>query len=52
MQQISQKLISWAPILEQGTREQAMTTATMPFIHPHLALMPGAHLGWARPSDP
>ncbi|HYF74471.1 MAG TPA: RtcB family protein, partial [Nocardioides sp.] len=45
MEQISEKLISWASILEQGTREQAMTTATMPFIHPHLALMPDAHLG-------
>ncbi len=45
MEHISEKLISWASILEQGTREQAMTTATMPFIHPHLALMPDAHLG-------
>src|SRR5688572_31374394 len=45
MEKISAKLISWASILEQGTREQAMTTATMPFIHPHVALMPDAHLG-------
>ena len=27
------------------TRAQAERTATMPFIHPHLALMPDAHLG-------
>jgi len=45
MEQISKKLMNWASILEQGTRQQAMTTATMPFIHPHLALMPDAHLG-------
>ncbi|MEP9382662.1 RtcB family protein [Nocardioides sp. KR10-350] len=45
MEKITPKLLSWASILEQGTREQAETTATMPFIHPHLALMPDAHLG-------
>jgi tRNA-splicing ligase RtcB len=45
MEQISKKLMNWASILEQGTREQAQTTALMPFIRPHLALMPDAHLG-------
>src|SRR6478735_8666853 len=45
MEQITTRLMSWASILEQGTREQAETTATMPFIFPHLALMPDAHLG-------
>jgi tRNA-splicing ligase RtcB len=45
MEQISEKLMNWASILEDGTREQAVTAATMPFIHPHLALMPDAHLG-------
>lgn len=45
MEKISAKLVNWASILEQGTREQAVTTATMPFIHPHVALMPDAHLG-------
>src|SRR3954453_11602318 len=45
MEQITKGLFSWASILEEGTREQAMTTATMPFIYPHLALMPDAHLG-------
>ena len=45
MEKISAKLINWASILEQGTRDQAVTTATMPFIHPHVALMPDAHLG-------
>ncbi len=45
MEQITKGLFNWASILEEGTREQAMTTATMPFIYTHLALMPDAHLG-------
>jgi tRNA-splicing ligase RtcB len=45
MEQINPKLWNWASILEDNTRAQAVTTATMPFIHPHLALMPDAHLG-------
>jgi tRNA-splicing ligase RtcB (3'-phosphate/5'-hydroxy nucleic acid ligase) len=45
MEKISPTLLSWASILDAGAREQAETTATMPFIHPHLALMPDAHLG-------
>lgn len=45
MEQISKRLMSWASILEDSTREQAKRTAAMPFIHPHLALMPDAHLG-------
>ena len=42
---ITPKLINWASILEDNTRDQAITTASMPFIYPHLALMPDAHLG-------
>ncbi|MDF9716082.1 RtcB family protein [Nocardioides sp. ChNu-153] len=45
MEQITPTLMSWASILEEDTRAQAVTTATMPFIHPHVALMPDAHLG-------
>lgn len=45
MEHLSEKLINWASILDPGTRAQAELTATMPFIHPHLALMPDAHLG-------
>ncbi|GAB6985110.1 hypothetical protein JCM10369A_16340 [Nocardioides pyridinolyticus] len=45
MERITEKLLSWASLLEDGTREQAVTTARMPFIHPHLALMPDAHQG-------
>ncbi len=45
MEQISKRLISWASILEPNTRAQAETASTTPFIHPHIALMPDAHLG-------
>jgi tRNA-splicing ligase RtcB len=45
MEKISKRLLSWASILEDNTREQAIRTASMPFIFPHLALMPDAHLG-------
>ncbi|MCK0111673.1 RtcB family protein [Ornithinimicrobium sp. F0845] len=45
MEQISPRLLSWASIIDPVTREQAERTARMPFIHPHLALMPDAHLG-------
>jgi tRNA-splicing ligase RtcB len=37
--------MNYASILEDTTREQAITTSEMPFIYPHLALMPDAHLG-------
>lgn len=39
------KIVNFASILEDGTRQQAERTASMPFIYPHLALMPDAHLG-------
>jgi tRNA-splicing ligase RtcB (3'-phosphate/5'-hydroxy nucleic acid ligase) len=45
MEQISKKLMNWASILEDQTREQAVRTSRMPFIFPHVALMPDAHLG-------
>ena len=45
MEVINSRLISWASILDDKTREQALTTATLPIIYPHLALMPDAHLG-------
>lgn len=45
MQQITKRFMNWASILEPNTRQQAETTSGMPFIHPHLALMPDAHLG-------
>ncbi|HET8868717.1 MAG TPA: RtcB family protein, partial [Agrococcus sp.] len=45
MERISDRLVSWASILDEQTLEQARLASSMPFIHPHLALMPDAHLG-------
>lgn len=45
MDTINDRLINWASILEDNTREQAVLASSMPFIHPHIALMPDAHLG-------
>ena len=45
MEQLGKRLFNWASILEPNTREQAEKTAAMPFVWPHLALMPDAHLG-------
>jgi tRNA-splicing ligase RtcB len=45
MKKITPRLLSWASILEDNTERQARTASTMPFIYPHLALMPDAHLG-------
>ena len=45
MQTLAERLVSWASVLEESTLEQARTSARMPFIHPHIALMPDAHLG-------
>ena len=45
MEKINKSLMNWATIIGENTRTQAETTARMPFIFPHLALMPDAHLG-------
>jgi tRNA-splicing ligase RtcB (3'-phosphate/5'-hydroxy nucleic acid ligase) len=45
VEQISKRFMNWASDLEDATREQAEMTSRMPFIYPHLALMPDAHLG-------
>lgn len=42
---LSKTLVSWASILEEKTRAQAQATASLPFVFPHVALMPDAHLG-------
>lgn len=39
------RLVSFASVLEDATRRQAERTAALPFVWPHLALMPDAHLG-------
>ena len=48
MEKLSNRLVSWASLLDEKTVEQARTSSTMPFIYPHLALMPDAHLGLGR----
>ena|SRR5579872_1166438 len=45
MKKINNKLYNWASIIDDLTLNQAITTSQMPFIYPHLALMPDAHLG-------
>ena len=45
MEKISKTLLSWASIADDATLDQAAKTASMPFVHPHVALMPDAHLG-------
>ncbi len=45
MQKINDRLVNWASILEDETRAQAVKASAMPFIFPHIALMPDAHLG-------
>jgi tRNA-splicing ligase RtcB len=45
MERITDKLYSWASLVDEQTLEQARRTATMPFVDPHVALMPDAHQG-------
>jgi tRNA-splicing ligase RtcB len=45
MEQVSKKLLNWASVLDAVTLEQAKRAAELPFIYPHVALMPDAHLG-------
>lgn len=42
---ISERLLSWASIVDEQALQQARNASSMPFIFPHLALMPDAHLG-------
>ena len=41
----TRKVANFASILEDETRAQAERAAALPFVQPHLALMPDAHLG-------
>lgn len=42
---VGSKLLNWASHIEDNTLAQARETASMPFVHPHVALMPDAHSG-------
>lgn len=39
-------VLNWATTIEQNTLDQAQTTARLPFLTGHLALMPDAHFGF------
>ncbi len=39
------KLLNFGSQIDGATIEQAKETASMPFVHPHVALMPDAHVG-------
>ena len=45
MEKINDRLLNWASLLEGETRNQAEKASKLPFIFPHIALMPDAHLG-------
>jgi tRNA-splicing ligase RtcB (3'-phosphate/5'-hydroxy nucleic acid ligase) len=45
IQQLGHKLLNFASHIEESTIAQAKETASMGFVHPHVALMPDAHLG-------
>jgi tRNA-splicing ligase RtcB len=45
MQVIGPRLVSWATSVDPQALEQARHTAQLPFVHPHVALMPDAHPG-------
>lgn len=40
------KVLSWAPDIDDKTMEQAQRSASLPFVQPHVALMPDAHFGY------
>jgi tRNA-splicing ligase RtcB len=44
--QLSPKVLSWATDIEENTANQARISAEMPFVEPHVALMPDAHFGY------
>jgi len=44
-EQLNEKLVSWASIVDEGTIAQAEKASRMPFVTGHVALMPDAHVG-------
>lgn len=43
--EIAAHVLSWASIIEPDTADQAIALAKLPFVAPHVALMPDAHFG-------
>ncbi len=44
-QSTGHKIVNFASQIDDATIEQARQTAELPFVYPHVALMPDAHLG-------
>lgn len=42
---IAPKVLSWASIIDETSKTQAESIARIPFVNPHIALMPDAHAG-------
>lgn len=45
MRKINDRLYSWATIIDEQALTQAELSSQLPFIYPHIALMPDAHPG-------
>jgi len=45
MERIGERVLSWASVLDEQARQQALATASVAAIDGHVALMPDAHLG-------
>lgn len=45
MEQVNERYLNFASVIDELTLEQNRMTSTMPFIYPHFASMPDAHLG-------
>jgi tRNA-splicing ligase RtcB len=45
MHRVNERLVNWASIIEPDTLAQAQAASRLPFVFPHIALMPDAHLG-------
>ena len=43
--QLEKGVLCWASIIDDGTKEQAIALSKLPFVSPHVALMPDAHFG-------
>lgn len=43
--ELAPNVLSWASAVDEAAAAQAVALARLPFIHPHLALMPDAHAG-------
>lgn len=45
MRQLHDRLYSWASIIDDGSLEQVGRLSRMPFVFPHVAVMPDVHVG-------